>query len=141
MEAAAIEPDFYALARQEIVRWYDAFYAWSRGLVSAHEPVPRDICDALAPDFRVVLTDGRMLDKLEYKQRLARLHGARAGSPRSQISNVKLQRISHAHLLATFDLIKPGVAIKKFDTAILRRAANSSYGVMWAYVHESAHDS
>jgi len=137
---ATIETDFYELAKREIARWYDVFYAWSRGLTPATEPIPRQIWDALTPDFRVVLTDGRMLDKREYGFRLADLHGARAGSPKSQIVNVNLQRISHAHLLATFDLIKPGAAAKKFDTAILRRVPDQPYAVMWAYVHESAHE-
>ena len=47
----------YELAKREIARWYDVFYAWSRGLTTATEPIPRQIWDALTPDFRVVLTD------------------------------------------------------------------------------------
>lgn len=138
--AITTELDFHALAVREITRWYDVFYAWSRGLTDAGDPVPQQIYDALTSDFRVVLTDGRILDKREYGHRLAGMHGVRAGSPRSQITNVNLQQISDSHLLATFDLIKPGVSTKKFDTAILRRVYDQPYTVMWAYVHESAHE-
>ncbi|WP_045115116.1 hypothetical protein [Plesiocystis pacifica] len=137
---AAVQFDACAHARREISRWYDVFYGWSRGLVEPDDRVIRQIWEALTPDFRVVLTDGRMLDRDEYWTRLSGLYGDRAGSPKSEVVNLVLRPLSRRDVLATFDLIKPGVSQKKFDTAILRSVPGQRYGMMWAYVHESAHE-
>jgi hypothetical protein len=115
------------------------FYSWSRGLVPATRSNALPIYNALADDFRVVLTSGRIMGKDEYWERLVGLHGTRKDSPRSAIANVSLRPLSDDHLLAVFDLVKDGRE-KKVDSAILRSSPQSSTGIVWVYVHESCHE-
>ncbi|MEH6345782.1 MAG: hypothetical protein V7785_11895 [Bermanella sp.] len=127
-------------ASDEINQWYEMFYQWSRGLCKNEEKFVRPIFDALAEDFHVVLTNGVMMNKHQYWQRLLTLYGSRSGDAPSRIVNLKLNTIEEDHVLAVFDLIKDGESNKKFDSALLRLTKGTPNGVEWLYVHESAHD-
>ena len=128
------------MVEQEVRSWYRTFYYWSRGLCPREESGARPIFNALADDFRVLLTSGNMMNKSEYWERLLSLHGVRRGDPPSQIVNLDMARIETDHVLVTFDLYKRGVTKKKFDSALLRRDISMPGGVAWVYVHESAHE-
>lgn len=128
------------MVEQEIRSWYRTFYYWSRGLCPREESGMMPIFNALSEDFRVLLTNGSMMNKSEYRDRLFALHGARRGDAPSQIVNLDLQRVERDHMLVTFDLYKRGETTKKVDSALLRRAIDMPGGVGWVYVHESAHD-
>lgn len=125
--------------RVEVNRWYRHFYAWSRALVSADDTNVRHIFDALAEDFRIVLTDGRLMDRADYGNRLTGLYGTRRGSPASEVANLMVLTISDQYALVVFDLMKPGMPGKKVDTALLRRDPRAPAGVSWVHVHESEH--
>jgi len=127
-------------ASEEINQWYELFYQWSRGLCKKKEMFVRPIFDALAEDFHVVLTNGVMMNKRQYWQRLLTLYGSRSEDAPSRIVNLKLNTIEDGHILATFDLIKDGELNKKFDSALLRASSDANNGVEWLYVHESAHE-
>lgn len=127
------------LAEAEVYRWYDLFFAWSRGTIPKSRQHIEPLFSAFAPDFRVVLTDGRLMDRDAYCDRLWGLYGVRAGSPRSEIIGLSIKTVSANHALAVFDLIKDGIPKKKVDSALLRRELGSPLGVSWVYVHESEH--
>ena len=126
-------------ALREIQDWYHQFFLWSRGGCPQHDSYVTSIYESLAPDFRVWLTHGQMMDKREYWSRLLSLYGARAGSPPSQIVNLKTQRMEEDHLLVTFELVKEDGSARKFDSAVMRREPSAPGGVVWLYVHESVH--
>ena len=129
------------LAREEIYRWYDIFYCWSRGLISSYnESYIEPIYEALASDFHVVLTDGRYFDKNAYWSRLCKLYSSRAGNPKSEITNLVIKPVSEDSVLAVFDLFKEGSTNKKVDTALLRLDPKAPAGISWVHVHESSHD-
>ncbi len=127
-------------ARNEIQQWYDTFYQWSRGLCPREDQYIQPIFKALAEDFRVILTNGEMMDKSEYWFRLKSLHGSREADPASHIYNLSIHSIDDEHVLVYFDLFKQGVAKKKCDSALLRKSTITSTGMEWIYVHESAHE-
>lgn len=127
------------MVEQEVRSWYRTFYYWSRGLCPKEESGALPIFNSLSEDFRVLLTNGKMMNKSEYWVRLLSLHGVRRGGPPSQIVNLHLARVEKDHVLVTFDLFKHGVLKKKFDTALMRRATDMPGGVAWVYVHESDH--
>lgn len=128
------------LVEEEVRTWYEIFYRWSRGVEPYEESEARKIYDTLAPEFRVLLTNGSMMDKSEYWGRLLSLYGVRRNDPSSHIVNLDIRPIGDEHMLVTFDLFKRGVKTKKFDSAILRSSMESPSGVAWVYVHESAHE-
>jgi len=131
---------FRSLVEREVRSWYDIFYRWSRGLCERDERHARIIYDRLAPDFRVLLTNGEMMNKAEYWDRLLSLYAERRNDKPSRIANLALHPIGADHMLVTFDLFKDGVAKKKFDSAVLRSAPDLPGRVSWLYVHESAHE-
>jgi hypothetical protein len=132
---ANLEP----LVEAEVCRWYDLFFSWSRGLVPQSADYIRALHDAFAHDFRVVLTDGRIMDREAYCLRLWNLHGIRSGSPKSQVCGLSITPVSGEYALAVFDLVKPGIPKKKIDSALIRRDPDAPLGVSWVYVHESEH--
>jgi len=133
-------PTLSELASIEIEEWYRVFHQWTRGLCPNDESYVRPIYDALADDFRVVLTNGDILKKAEYWSRLRKLYGARSKDQPSHTVNLNLMPIEENHLLAAFDLFKDGVLKKKVDSALMRRSPSAAGGIEWVYVHESAHD-
>jgi len=128
------------LATTEILRWYDLFYAWSRGLVPKEERYVRSIYDALASDFHVVLTTGIRMSREMYWTRLYDLHAERSCSPRSTLDSLQLKPAGSGHTLAVFELLKEGSPDKKINTALLRVDDNAPCGVTWVHVHESLHE-
>lgn len=142
MGLGAVDPsraDLKSLVEAEVYRWYDLFYSWSRGLVPKAENQVAPLHKAFAPDFRVVLTDGRLMDRDAYCSRLWNLYGVRAGSPRSEVHGLSIRMASSDTALTVFDLLKEGVPKKKVDSALLRRDPDAPLGVSWVYVHESEH--
>lgn len=131
---------FEELVETEVKNWYRVFYAWSRGTVPDDIKEILSISNALAKDFRVLLTNGQLMKRETYIERLAGLYGTRANSKQSHICNYEIEILADGIALVTFDLFKEGVKAKKFDTAIIRRAPEAEGGVTWVYVHESEHD-
>ncbi|QQZ44056.1 hypothetical protein IF690_11155 [Pseudomonas sp. SK3(2021)] len=133
-------PDKIALVKAEVYRWYNLFFPWSRGVSSQSEGAIKPLYDALASEFRVVLTDGRIMGRTDYWERLWDLHGKRAGSPESHIINLSITPLPGDFFLTIFDLVKDGIAKKKIDSALMRIDHTSPSGISWFYVHESEHE-
>lgn len=134
-----LSEEFGKLVEREVLSWYESFYRWTRALCEREESEVHGIYRALSTDFRVLLTNGTMMNKDEYWHRLLSLYGERSGDPPSHITNLDLRSVGHDHALVTFDLFKKGVLKKKFDSALLRAAPALPGGVEWVYVHESDH--
>ncbi|MCX2546499.1 hypothetical protein [Pseudomonas sp. COW5] len=132
--------DKTALVEAEVYRWYNLFFPWSRGMSSQSEGAIKPLYDALADDFRVVLTDGQIMERADYWERLWGLHGKRAGSPESHITNLSITPLPGGFFLTVFDLVKDGITKKKVDSALMRLDENSPSGISWIYVHESEHE-
>ncbi|MCH4897459.1 MULTISPECIES: hypothetical protein [unclassified Pseudomonas] len=132
--------DKTALVQAEVYRWYNLFFPWSRGVASQSEEAIKPLYDALANDFRVVLTDGQIMDRENYWERLWGLHGKRAGSPESHIINLSITPLPGDCFLTVFDLVKNGITKKKVDSALMRLDPDSPSGISWIYVHESEHE-
>jgi hypothetical protein len=132
--------DKTALVKAEVYRWYNLFFPWSRGVSSHSEGAIKPLYDALANEFRVVLTDGQIMSRADYWERLWGLYGKRAGSPESHITNLSITPLPGDFFLAVFDLVKDGIAKKKVDSALMRVDRSSPSGISWIYVHESEHE-
>ncbi|MGE1173294.1 MULTISPECIES: hypothetical protein [Pseudomonas] len=129
-----------ALVEAEVYRWYNLFFPWSRGVASQSEGAIKPLYDALAEDFRVVLTNGEIMGRADYWERLWGLHGQRAGSPESHITNLSITPLPGGFFLTVFDLVKDGITKKKVDSALMRLDEHSPSGISWIYVHESEHE-
>lgn len=105
--------DKSALVEAEVYRWYNLFFPWSRGVASQSEGAIKPLYDALASDFRVVLTDGQIMDRADYWERLWGLYGKRVGSPESHIINLSITPLPGDLFLTVFDLVKDGITKKK----------------------------
>ncbi|PTT30325.1 hypothetical protein [Pseudomonas sp. HMWF021] len=132
--------DNAALVEAEVYRWYNLFFPWSRGMASQSEAAIKPLYDALASDFRVVLTDGQIMGRADYWERLWGLHGKRVGSPESHITNLSITPLAGGVFLTVFDLVKDGITKKKVDSALMRLDPASPSGISWMYVHESEHE-
>ena len=132
--------DKTALVEAEVYRWYNLFFPWSRGMSSRSEGAIKPLYDALANEFRVVLTDGQIMSRADYWERLWGLYGERAGSPESHITNLSITALPGDCFLAVFDLVKDGITKKKVDSALMRLDQTSPSGISWVYVHESEHE-
>ncbi|HEX4550140.1 hypothetical protein [Pseudomonas sp.] len=132
--------DKTALVEAEVYRWYNLFFPWSRGMASQSEEAIKPLYDALASDFRVVLTDGQIMGRADYWERLWGLHGKRVGSPESHITNLSITPLAGGVFLTVFDLVKDGITKKKVDSALMRLDPASPSGISWMYVHESEHE-
>jgi len=132
--------DKAALVEAEVYRWYNLFFPWSRGMASQSEAAIKPLYDALASDFRVVLTDGQIMGRADYWERLWGLHGKRVGSPESHITNLSITPLAGGVFLTVFDLVKDGITKKKVDSALMRLDPASPSGISWMYVHESEHE-
>jgi hypothetical protein len=132
--------DKAALVEAEVYRWYNLFFPWSRGMASQSEAAIKPLYDALASDFRVVLTDGQIMGRADYWERLWGLHGKRVGSPESHITNLSITPLADGVFLTVFDLVKDGITKKKVDSALMRLDPASPSGISWMYVHESEHE-
>ncbi|MBK5417763.1 hypothetical protein [Pseudomonas sp. TH31] len=133
-------PDKTALVEAEVYRWYKLFFPWSRGVSSKSEGAIKPLYDALASEFRVVLTDGQIMGRTDYWERLWDLYGTRAGSPESHIINLSITPLPGDFFLTVFDLVKDGITKKKIDSALMRVDHTSPSGISWIYVHESEHE-
>jgi len=133
--------DKAALVEAEVYRWYNLFFPWSRGVACQSEGAIKPLYDALANDFRVVLTDGQIMDRADYWERLWGLYGKRVGSPESHIINLSITSLPGDLFLTVFDLVKDGITKKKVDSALMRLDPTSPSGISWVYVHESEHES
>ncbi|MHA3735290.1 hypothetical protein ACXR0M_06385 [Pseudomonas sp. Eth.TT006] len=129
-----------ALVKAEVYRWYNLFFPWSRGMSSQSEGAIKPLYDALSSEFRVVLTDGQIVNRADYWERLWGLYGKRAGSPESHITNLSITALPGDFFLAVFDLVKEGITRKKVDSALMRVDPASPSGISWVYVHESEHE-
>jgi hypothetical protein len=131
--------DLLKIADSEISRWYALFFSWSRGKVPKSLEHVQPLYDAFALDFRVILTDGRLMGRDAYCERLWGLHGVREGSPPSQVFNLSIEVLAEGWVLAVFDLIKDRDSGKKVDSSLLRIDRSAPTGISWVYVHESQH--
>lgn len=129
----------FPAAAREIEELHAVFAAWLGDAGRRDAGLFARIEAALAPDFAMVVPDGRRLARAKVLAALAAGEGAHGPGFAIRIENVALVAEAPGLVAAIYDEVQSGMTgpSHRRSTALFRAAPDGPNGLRWAAVHET----
>lgn len=127
----------------EIKELHQFFQAWFRAELPNTDAAFERFANAMAPDFRMIVPSGNII---ECEPLLERLRGTYGAQPDLQIrlENVMVYWTKNETALATYEewqSAESSISTARISTALFAKDASAPNGLKWLHVHETWMDS
>ncbi|MCR9247402.1 MAG: DUF1080 domain-containing protein [bacterium] len=136
------EPELTTRCAREIVELHQFFEDWFAGRIPANDETFARFADVLHPEFHIVGTSGKVLDRAAILEFVRRGHGRSAGAATPSVIEVRnvqwRSSLDGGHVLTYEEWQGQGHADSgRTSTVLFRRDPAAPNGLRWLHVHET----